>query len=186
MTEVIGSDIQVTLSQCQSTWEIELVVRMVSCENRIKTKDLSLVLNGDLLRRETFIKGLFFLSWILVLVSVINMEKNSEKLRDSSKPTITCYIHSQSFMNHLNKNLNYNFKNLYFSFCKAFWHTQFLSIYWFGVQLWKKTRIQKYSIFSFSFIYCWFIFKTMASGQKKQSSLTNLLQTQGKKCFPRN
>lgn len=76
---MIGSDIQVTLSQCQSTWEIELVVRMVSCENRIKTKDLSLVLNGDLLRRETFIKGLFFLSWILVLVSVINMEKNSEK-----------------------------------------------------------------------------------------------------------
>ena len=65
----------------------------------MKTKDcFLLVFSGALLRRETFI-------------SVINVENSGKKktFRDNSKPAITCYIHWQPYMNHVNKNLNNNF-----------------------------------------------------------------------------
>lgn len=103
---------------------------MLSDEYRIKTKDPSiLVLNGNLLQgREILCYQYGERNFVLTIWRKIRGK--NQLFRDNSKLALTCYMHSQDYMNYLNKNLNYNFfLNSYSTFFKA------LDIFTFFVSL---------------------------------------------------
>lgn len=68
---------------------------MSSGKNRIQTKDCSCFEWGS--AQERNVSG-----------QCGEFRKEKSDFRDNSKTTITCYIHSQPYVNHLNGNLNYN------------------------------------------------------------------------------